>query len=198
MLKQRLPGCYGFVATFDEQSDHCGACPLQKHCKEEAAKRLASMSAEVDVTLLTKRFAGSTAIEKAMIKKGPQRRITRRERIKRYTQTSEEVLLAMHLPARERKIVQVIHRKGIPVKQMIQAGANPFENQRPGFLYIASRLLIEQGDFSRQQLKAALMSGIDDLADATAESYATIALRVMAALQVVKKNGDLYSRVNNR
>ena len=196
-MRARLLGCYGFVTTHSDQSETCQVCPLYKSCRAEAYRALKAMSVEIDVTGLVGRFKDLTRDDPDPIFQGRVRPKNRRQKLKQYTQGGHEALLVMQLPVKERKIVTSIHKKGIPIRQMVAAGANPFERHRPAFLRVPCRILIERGQFTRQELKQALLVEFPHWCEGTAESHASIAIGVLAALKVLKKtNGMFVKRAN--
>lgn len=196
MKAEKAYGCYGYVTTYHEQSQTCQVCPLHKSCRVAAYKALKAMSAEIDVTGLVARFGALAENDNDPIHKGYKAPKSRRQKLKQYTQSKNAALLVMHLPNKERKLITGIHKKGIPVRQMVRAGANPFEGHRPAFMRVPCRILIETGRFTRRELKQALMVEFPHWSENTAESHASISLGVLTALKVIQKIDDVYFRMD--
>jgi hypothetical protein len=154
------------------------------------------MSSEIDVTSLVGRFADLAANDQDPISMGRKAPKNRRQKLKQYTQGKTEALLIMHLPVKQRKMITGLHRKGIPVRNMIRAGSNPFDKYRPHFMRIPCRMVIEQGQFTRQQLKGALRQAFPHWGENTAESQTSIAAGVLVALKVVQKINDVYHKLD--
>lgn len=192
MKAEKAYGCYGYVTTFNPGAETCTRCPLMKACKREAYNALKEMSGEIDVTGFIGRFADLAANDQEPIRMGRRVPKNSRQRLKQYMQTPNETLLVMSLPAKHRRLISGIHKKGIPVRNMVAAGSNPFDRYRPAFLRVPCRMLIEQGCFTRPQLKQALMREFPHWSEGTAESHASVAVGVLAALKVLKKTDNFY------
>jgi hypothetical protein len=154
------------------------------------------MSLEVNVTSLMGRFSDLIAIDKEPISVGRTAPKTSRQKLKQYTQGHADALLMMTLPVKQRRLIKGLNQKGIPVRNLIRGGFNPFEDQRPAFMRVPCRMLIEQGEFTRPQLKEALMTEFSHWTDNTAESHASIAVGVLNALKVVKKINETYHKLD--
>lgn len=196
MLEHRAYGCFGFVTTYDEASETCQGCPARKRCREVSYQALKKMSSELDVTGLLARFRDLAEADQGSIGVGVKKPQSRRARLKQYAQSRDSVLLAVTLPQKERRIIQGIERKGILIKPLLRAGLNPFERQRPAFMQVPCRLLLERQRFTRPQLKQALMVSFPHWSEATAETNASVALRVLVALKVVQKHNDTYVKAD--
>lgn len=196
MKAEKAYGCYGYVTTYNDQAEACQACALRKPCRAESYKALKAMSSEIDVTTLTGRFADLIEKDPEPIRQGYRAPKSRRNKLKQYTQTKSAALLVMQLPVKQRKLISGIHKKGIPVRNMIRGGANPFDTQRPAFMRVPCRMLIEHGGFTRPQLKQALLSEFPTWNENTAESHASIAVGVLTALKVVQKTNDHYVKLD--
>lgn len=195
-IEKRAYGCYGFVTTFNQESETCQLCPLKNGCAAKAYQALKNMSAEIDVTSFMGRFGTLVEKDKDPIRVGHRKPQSKRQKLKQYTQSRNSVMLAINLPYKERKVIASIERKGLPVRSLIRGGFNPFENQRPAFMKVPCRLLIEFGRFTRPELKQALMAYFPSWKESTAESHATIAVHVLVALKVIQKTDDIYLKVD--
>lgn len=196
MNNTRLYGCFGYVTTFNESGESCGVCPARKACKKQAYQSLKAMSSELDVTGLVGRFGEAAITDAAPLNKGERKPVSRRQRLKQYAQSKTTAMLVMNLPKKERQVIASIHKKGIPVRALVRGGVNPFEDSRPEFLKVPCRMVIEQESFTRAELKRALMMYFPHWRESTAESHASIAVRVLCALKVIQKDGNSYTRVN--
>lgn len=196
MKAERAYGCYGYVTTFNDQASTCQECALYKACRAEAYKALKAMSSEIDVTGLTGRFSDLAEKDNDPIRLGYRAPKSRRQKLKQYAQTKNAALLTMHLPVKQRKLIAGIHKKGIPVRNLVHGGSNPFDKHRPAFMRVPCRMLIENGGFTRAQLKQALMQEFPNWNENTAESHASIAVGVLAALKVIQKTNDAYTKLD--
>ncbi len=196
MKSDRAYGCYGYVTTFNEESAACRQCALFKTCKVEAYKALKAMSSEIDVTGLSGRFSALVEADKEPMQLGYKAPKNRRQKLKQYTQTKSAALLTMHLPIKQRKLISGIHKKGIPVRNLVRGGSNPFDKHRPAFMRVPCRMLIENGGFTRQELKQALLIEFPNWTENTAESHASIAVGVLAALKVLQKTNNEYTKLD--
>lgn len=196
MKAEKAYGCYGYVTTFNDQAPTCQQCALFKTCKKEAYKALKAMSSEIDVTGLTGRFSDLTEADNDPMQLGYKAPKNRRQKLKQYAQTKNAALLTMHLPVRQRKLISGIHKKGIPVRNLVRGGYNPFDKHRPSFMRVPCRMLIENGGFTRQELKQALLIEFSNWNENTAESHASIAVGVLVALKVVQKTNDVYTKLD--
>lgn len=196
MKAERAYGCYGYVTTYNDQAETCKNCALRKTCKLEAYKALKAMSSEIDVTGLIGRFSDLAEIDREPIRLGYREPQSRRQKLKQYTQTKNAALLTMQLPVKQRKLIAGIHKKGIPVRNLIRGGSNPFDKYRPAFLRVPCRMIIEHGGFTRPELKQALLAEFPNWNENTAESHASIAVGVLTALKVIQKTNDAYTKVD--
>jgi hypothetical protein len=195
MKAEKAYGCYGYATTFNGDCATCQQCPLNRTCRVEAYKSMKKMSSEVDVVSLLGRFSDLVAKDKDPIHVGLKAPKNRRQKLKQYTQSRSAALLSMTLPVKQRQLIVGIHRKGIPVLNLIRGGFNPFDKQRPTFMRVPCRLLIEQGRFTRAQLIEALMVTFPHWGEATAQSQVSIAVGALTALKVVQKTDDIYHTV---